>query len=120
VERLVKLELPNAQKAIFDRFWSSFAHNNSCQTMPSWAIVLLNSVCVKRNLQPNGGMQMQEQLAVSIPEAARRLGLSIRTVAMLVSRRELASRKVGRRRIIPVAALEAFLRAPRGNGDSRR
>lgn len=88
--------------------------------MPSWAIVLLNSVCVKRNLQPNGGMQMQEQLAVSIPEAARRLGLSIRTVAMLVSRRELASRKVGRRRIIPVAALEAFLRAPRGNGDSRR
>ena len=53
---------------------------------------------------------MQEQLAVSIPEAARRLGLSIRTVATLVSRRELASRKVGRRRIIPVAALEAFVK----------
>ena len=52
-------------------------------------------------------------LAVNIPEAARRLGLSIRTVATLVSRRELASRKVGRRRIIPVAALEAFVR---GNG----
>jgi excisionase family DNA binding protein len=49
-------------------------------------------------------------LAVNIPEAARRLGLSIRTVATLVSRRELASRKVGRRRIIPVAALEAFVR----------
>jgi excisionase family DNA binding protein len=65
-------------------------------------------------------MQMQEQLAVSIPEAARRLGLSIRTVAMLVSRRELASRKVGRRRIIPVAALEAFVKDPRGNGDGRR
>jgi excisionase family DNA binding protein len=58
-------------------------------------------------------------LAVSIPEAARRLGLSIRTVATLVSRRELASRKVGRRRIIPVAALEAFLRGPRGNGDRK-
>jgi len=53
---------------------------------------------------------MQEQLAVNIPEAARRLGLSIRTVATLVSRQELASRKVGRRRIIPVAALEAFVR----------
>jgi excisionase family DNA binding protein len=53
---------------------------------------------------------MQEQLAVNIPEAARRLGLSIRTIATLVSRRELASRKVGRRRIIPVAALEAFIR----------
>jgi excisionase family DNA binding protein len=55
---------------------------------------------------------MQEQLAVNIPEAARRLGLSIRTVATLVSRRELPSRKVGRRRIIPVAALEAFVRGP--------
>ncbi len=66
-----------------------------------------------------GGMQMQEQLAVSIPEAARRLGLSIRTVATLVLRHEIASRKVGRRRIIPVAALEAFLKEPRGNGAGR-
>ena len=49
-------------------------------------------------------------LAVGVPEAARRLGLSARTVATLVSRRELASRKVGRRRIVPIAALEAFIR----------
>jgi excisionase family DNA binding protein len=48
-------------------------------------------------------------LAVDIPEAARRLGLSARTVASLVLRRELPSRKVGRRRIISVAALEAFV-----------
>jgi excisionase family DNA binding protein len=48
-------------------------------------------------------------LAVGVPEAARRLGLSPRTVATLVARRELPSRKVGRRRIIPVAALEAFI-----------
>jgi excisionase family DNA binding protein len=70
----------------------------------------LQCSCVKRQLQNNGGMEMQEQLAVSIPEAARRLGLSIRTVATLVARRELRSRKVGRRRIIPVAALESFIR----------
>ena len=43
-------------------------------------------------------------------EAARRLGLSTRTVATLVLREELPSQKVGRRRIIPVAALEAFVR----------
>jgi len=49
-------------------------------------------------------------IAVGMPEAARRLGLSLRTVAMLVLRHELQSRKVGRRRIIPVAALEAFVR----------
>ena len=52
-------------------------------------------------------------LAVNIPEAARRLGLSQRTVASLVSKRQLASRKVGRRRIIPVMALEAFVRSER-------
>jgi excisionase family DNA binding protein len=50
-------------------------------------------------------------LAVGMAEAARRLGLSARTVATLVLRRELPSRKVGRRRIIPVEALEAFVRA---------
>ena len=60
-------------------------------------------------------MQMQQQtervIAVGIAEAARRLGLSTRTVATLVLRRELPSRKVGRRRIIPVVALEAFVTA---------
>ena len=49
-------------------------------------------------------------LAVGMAEAARRLGLSARTVATLVLRSELPSRKVGRRRIIPVNALEAFVR----------
>ena len=50
-------------------------------------------------------------LAVGIAEAARRLGLSARTIATLVLRRELPSRKVGRRRIIPVVGLEAFARS---------
>lgn len=59
-------------------------------------------------------------IAVGMTEAARRLGLSARTVATLVLRRELPSRKVGRRRIIPVGALEAFVKDPRGNGDGRR
>jgi excisionase family DNA binding protein len=48
-------------------------------------------------------------LAVGVPEAARRLGLSPRTVATLVAHHELSSRRVGRRRIIPIAALEAFI-----------
>jgi len=56
-------------------------------------------------------MQSDETvIAVGMAEAARRLGLSARTVATLVLRHELPSRKVGRRRIIPVAALEAFVR----------
>jgi len=55
-------------------------------------------------------------LAVGMVEAARRLGLSARTVATLVSRHELPSRKVGRRRIIPVVALEAFIRSDHLSG----
>jgi excisionase family DNA binding protein len=55
-------------------------------------------------------MQNNESIiAVGMAEAARRLGLSARTVAALVLNRELPSRKVGRRRIIPVTALEAFV-----------
>ena len=53
---------------------------------------------------------MDDVLAVNVPEAARRLGISPRTVATLVARRELPSRKIGRRRVIPIRALEEFLR----------
>jgi excisionase family DNA binding protein len=64
--------------------------------------------------------QDETVLAVGMAEAARRLGLSLRTVATLVLRRQLASRKVGRRRIIPVLALEAFLRDEGADSRSRR
>jgi excisionase family DNA binding protein len=69
--------------------------------------------------QELGGTQMQQDetvLAVGIAEAARRLGLSARTVATLVLRHEIPSRKVGRRRIIPVAALVAFVRSEYKSG----
>jgi excisionase family DNA binding protein len=49
--------------------------------------------------------QAETVMAVGVAEAARRLGLSPRTVATLIGRRELPSRKVGRRRIIPISAL---------------
>jgi len=61
--------------------------------------------------------QYETVLAVGIGEAARRLGLSPRTVASLVLRHELPSRKVGRRRIIPVVALEAFIRRDHSTTD---
>jgi len=49
-------------------------------------------------------------LAVSIPEAARQLSVCARTITYLINSKELASRKIGRRRVIPKAALDAFLR----------
>lgn len=61
-------------------------------------------------------MESESVLAVAIPEAARRIGVSPRTVATLVARGELQSRKVGRRRIIPIAALEKFLARDHATG----
>lgn len=51
----------------------------------------------------------EKELAIGITEAARRIGVSVRTVATLISENQLPSCKIGRRRIIPVAALEAFV-----------
>ncbi len=62
----------------------------------------------------------QDVVAVNVPEAARRLGVSARTVATLVAQRKLASRKIGRRRVIPVRALEDFLKADQPNAEPYR
>jgi excisionase family DNA binding protein len=53
---------------------------------------------------------MGEVLAVSLQEAAQRLGVCKRTITNLINAKELVSRKVGRRRLVPVSALEAFMR----------
>jgi excisionase family DNA binding protein len=64
----------------------------------------------------------EKELAVGISEAARRLGVSGRTLATLIAQNELPSCKIGRRRIIPVAALEAFVnrgyQIPKSKGKS--
>jgi excisionase family DNA binding protein len=56
----------------------------------------------------------EDVLAVNVTEAARRLSVSPRTVATLLAQKKLPSLKVGRRRIVPVAALEAFIRSDHG------
>ena len=53
---------------------------------------------------------MQTELAVSIDKAAQLLGVCRRTVINLLTNKELISRRIGRRRVIPVAALEGLLR----------
>lgn len=62
-------------------------------------------------LHPHGIMQnLTEKLAVSITEAAHLLSCSPRTIQSYVALKVLPSRKIGRRRLIPVRALESFLR----------
>jgi excisionase family DNA binding protein len=50
------------------------------------------------------------KLAVSIREAAAMLSISPRSVQNYIRLKTLPARKIGRRTVIPVRALEAFLR----------
>jgi len=54
-------------------------------------------------------MQTQKVL-ISKKEAANLLSLSVRSLEYLIQRRELPSRRVGRRVLIPRQALEYFAR----------
>jgi excisionase family DNA binding protein len=60
--------------------------------------------------------QPEGVLAVGISEAARKLGLSARTVANLIKTGELESRKVGRRRLIPLSVLLEFIKCDHRSG----
>ena len=53
--------------------------------------------------------QKSELIALSKQEAARTLGVSLRTIDRLISVKELRVRRLGRRVLIPRASLERFL-----------
>ena len=52
-----------------------------------------------------------ERLAVDIREAAQMLSVSPRTIQNYIHAKMLPARKIGRRTVIPVRSLEAFLRS---------
>jgi excisionase family DNA binding protein len=54
-----------------------------------------------------------QKLAVSVREAAAMLSISPRSVQNYITAKLLPARKIGRRTVIPVRALEAFLRSDR-------
>jgi excisionase family DNA binding protein len=51
-----------------------------------------------------------QRLAVSTRDAARMLSVSRRTIQSYITTKVLRARKIGRRTVIPVTELEAFLR----------
>jgi excisionase family DNA binding protein len=55
-------------------------------------------------------IEKTEKLAVDIREAARLLSVSARTIQNYITAKLIPARKIGRRTVIPVRALEAFLR----------
>lgn len=56
-----------------------------------------------------GGVPNHEPLLVSVSEAAEMLGVSRRLTASLLESGELRSLKIGRRRMVPVAALHELI-----------
>lgn len=56
---------------------------------------------------------------VSVRHAADMLGVSARTVQNLITAKELPSRKIGRRRLIPYSALQALARRDAQTGNER-
>jgi excisionase family DNA binding protein len=51
-----------------------------------------------------------DRILVSKKEAAVALGVSLRTVENLIARKELDSRRIGRRRLVPLTSLERLAR----------
>ncbi len=54
-------------------------------------------------------MQPDDRLTVSVEEAAKLLGISRGLAYELVARGELASLRLGRRRVVPRAGIEALI-----------
>lgn len=61
------------------------------------------------NQPHDAGVDALRPRGVSIDEAARLIGVSRRTVYELVARGRLRTCKLGRRRIVPVAAIDELL-----------
>jgi excisionase family DNA binding protein len=61
-----------------------------------------------------------DTLLLSKNEAARLLGLSLRSLEHLISRQEIPTRKIGRRVLIMRSAVESFARAKDSDKTSER
>jgi len=70
----------------------------------------IRAVAFARLIAPPAPIAQPAEELLDIAEAARRLGLSRTTLYSLIGRGELKSRTIGRRRMIPRAAIEAFVK----------
>lgn len=60
-----------------------------------------------------------ERLAYTKVEAAKALGLSLRTIDNLIAAKELTVRRIGRRVVIPATSLHALIRGDHRTGQRR-
>jgi excisionase family DNA binding protein len=64
---------------------------------------------VPRYGQMSNNTEKQERRALSVKEAAQTCGLSRATVYRLIEQKKLATLKIGSRRLVTVAAIDALL-----------
>lgn len=57
-------------------------------------------------------MSEKHPLALTVPDAARQLGVGRNTLYNAVKRKEVPHIRIGRRLLIPWSALESFLASP--------
>jgi excisionase family DNA binding protein len=69
------------------------------------------SLTTKRTLLYLALMELRDKIAVSVREAAAMLSVSPRTIQNYIRAKVLPGRKIGRRTVIPVRALELFVRS---------
>lgn len=60
-----------------------------------------------------------ERLAFTKAEAAKALGLCLRTIDNLIAAKELTVRRIGRRVVIPATSLQALIRCDHPTGRRR-
>ena len=65
-------------------------------------------------------MKIHDRLAVSAPEAAAMLSLSLLSIQNYISAKKIPARKVGKRTLILVRDLEEFLRQDQPSAVSER
>ena len=70
----------------------------------------IRAVAFARLMAPPVPVTQPDEELLDISEAARRLNLSRTTLYALIGRGELKSRTIGRRRMIPRTAIDAFVK----------
>lgn len=61
--------------------------------------------------QPTSSLAEESAIVLSVAEFERRTGLSHSTVAEMIATQQIASFKVGRRRLIPMSAVHEWITA---------
>ncbi len=70
--------------------------------------------------EPQTAPRAREKLLLTRHDCAQLLSCSVRTIDNMLANGELPSRRIGRRRLVPRAALEHFARRDHATGQEKK